>query len=1217
MAVTKTDKSAALAALTTAALSLPGLNASAAIPSTQIIGNASYGHYQESNNRMQVDVYHIDGLVPLSERLELAFSVDRDTYSGATPSFSMPESMTNQAKYKQKSDGTPSTDLSYVDVVAAASGGVTAAGLTILGGLNAFQSFSDGNTAAQAEIAANKNTQLTNLETTQTTNRTAVDTAYNRDQALIQATYDTGRFTLLGSDPAIAAELTSLTNQDKADVAAVNANIAAVPGNISSATVINFNQGMAQSAYAGWANTAPSVGGGCAGSGASGCYNQNSMVVGIVQDTSDPIAHFHRGGTGSDREAVYHSDSPGIYIRSQDSKAFSLNSMDFKAPISSDNPNTGSNDYWDILGFNTALNPGLDTGTGNCTDYTTCVAYQKVANGFTGNLLLDPSFNNINAVWIHYHGYPQSPTDGISFSMALDNISVSPVVALTNQVNAYNAQITALTNAFKAQEAVLQASADPVKLAALTNNYTSQMSALTASYTAQTQAINQSYANQSAQQTAAFNEQAKQAAIALYSNILNAQVPTGTSSVQIFQLQPQETRTSPQFSANYYLDATKLGISGGLSDEPDFLSNFGSTNLSHEFNNKLTTVSAGYSMASNTITRNSSGHSSHHATDPAHYPTDYQALNEKSTFHSFNTSIAQVLSKNTLFQSTASFTNQSGYLSNPYKSVYVRGEITPTEYYNLWNPTAAGVDWSAITKLEVVGLDLFRETRPNQRNIFSLSNGLNQYIPALDASVHVDYRFYTDDWGINSHAFEAKWFQALPGGFTATPSIRYYSQSQANFFAPYFLAPRADGNYSSDFRLSAFGDLSGGLTINKQFAKGVNLEIGAEYVTHSGSLKLGGGGVGDYANFDYYLAHANLSVDLSAKSLSGGDHSGHHHHGAPVPAGVLFAHMMNQANGVMVGYRFMHSGQSGSMQHGSTTVSNQTLVSQACDGFPNGCLYMPASMNMDMHMLDLMYAPTDWLNVMLMPQLVSMDMTMSEPIRPYVNQTEENDYGGHGGTKHVNNGLGDTVVTALVKVLDAKSHHVHVALGMSAPTGSINAQLPGAQLDNTHSTSINASTITLQDYGMQTGSGTWDLKPSLTYTGQINDWSWGAQLSGVKRLGKNSYGYAYGDIFQATSWGSYQVLNWLSASVRGVFTTQGQISGQSNQVHQLTATVDYPSNYGGTYGDMGFGLNVSLPEGPFAGHNVSFEWLQPVSTDYNGYQLERTGALAVSWNYAF
>jgi hypothetical protein len=203
--------------------------------------------------------------------------------------------------------------------------------------------------------------------------------------------------------------------------------------------------------------------------------------------------------------------------------------------------------------------------------------------------------------------------------------------------------------------------------------------------------------------------------------------------------------------------------------------------------------------------------------------------------------------------------------------------------------------------------------------------------------------------------------------------------------------------------------------------------------------------------------------------------------------------------------------------------------------------------------------------------------------------------------KMTSNNIGDTIVTALVKALDKDGHHVHVGLGVSAPTGSIK-QMTGEMS---------------QDYGMQTGSGTWDFKPSLTYTGQKNDWGWGAQFSGVKRMEKNQYGYALGDIFQATGWGSYQILDWLSASIRGVYTAQGSIQGQTSLPHMTSSTVDYPSNYGGQFLDAGFGLNASIHQGKFANHNLSFEWLQPVSTDDNGYQLDRSGALTVSWHYTF
>jgi hypothetical protein len=162
------------------------------------------------------------------------------------------------------------------------------------------------------------------------------------------------------------------------------------------------------------------------------------------------------------------------------------------------------------------------------------------------------------------------------------------------------------------------------------------------------------------------------------------------------------------------------------------------------------------------------------------------------------------------------------------------------------------------------------------------------------------------------------------------------------------------------------------------------------------------------------------------------------------------------------------------------------------------------------------------------------------------------------------------------------------------------------------------------------GSGTWDFKPSLTYTGKLDDWSWGAQISGTKRLeDKNASGYALGDMFQSTAWGGYSLTRWLSASIRGVYTVQGAVSGQFNatqgvvngklvnNVNPKAGPMDLPSSYGGRYWDVGFGLNATVTGGALAGNSFGFEWLQPVGTDVNGYQLDREGGLSATWSIMF
>ena len=61
---------------------------------------------------------------------------------------------------------------------------------------------------------------------------------------------------------------------------------------------------------------------------------------------------------------------------------------------------------------------------------------------------------------------------------------------------------------------------------------------------------------------------------------------------------------------------------------------------------------------------------------------------------------------------------------------------------------------------------------------------------------------------IDSHTFELAWYQTLFDRFRLVPSARYYSQSQADFYAPFYTAPRSDGLRSSDYRLSPFGAYS-------------------------------------------------------------------------------------------------------------------------------------------------------------------------------------------------------------------------------------------------------------------------------------------------------------------------------------------------------------------------------------------------------------------------
>ena len=163
------------------------------------------------------------------------------------------------------------------------------------------------------------------------------------------------------------------------------------------------------------------------------CIIEDGVFVGVVNETDNADTgagtgeHLHRDGTSA---FSYESDSTGLYFRLQDSTAFKFNSININASINSLNPDQGPNDFWEILGFNTAVNPGLDPSlpTSDGVNYPSRVAYQTFENGFTGTLLLNEDFANVNAVWLHYNDYHMVPQDGKVFNIVMDNIVLNAPV---------------------------------------------------------------------------------------------------------------------------------------------------------------------------------------------------------------------------------------------------------------------------------------------------------------------------------------------------------------------------------------------------------------------------------------------------------------------------------------------------------------------------------------------------------------------------------------------------------------------------------------------------------------------------------------------------------------------------------------------------------------------------------------------------------------------
>ncbi|MEQ1663410.1 MAG: DUF3570 domain-containing protein [Thiobacillus sp.] len=691
-----------------------------------------------------------------------------------------------------------------------------------------------------------------------------------------------------------------------------------------------------------------------------------------------------------------------------------------------------------------------------------------------------------------------------------------------------------------------------------------------------------------------------------------------------------ETRKQASFNLRHEGDEFAVTTGGGHSYEADYASSFVNVGGRLDFNQKLTSLNLGLSYT----------HNQTEATFDPEAETFFTlnageslVVRDESEDVGVQVSLSQVLGKNTVVDVGAGYTNSQGYLTNPYKLVTKFDVTAPLSVVN------TQPDPRFLTYITSI-----REKRPDSREQFNFQLGFKHYFEPLDAALRLDYRHSNDSWHIRSHALTAEWVQAA-AGWTFTPRVRYYSQSAANFYLPYigtFSVTDGSGQpvnhplnrtvpiyYSSDHRLSGYGTLSGGLTISGKLARGVGIEVGYERYIHAGDLKLGGGGEASFADFKATSVNAALSFELDPQNEPGGDPAAsvgsHSHHAAhshpPAPAGLMFAHALDKAGDVMFGYQVMHSRQSGSMLRGSTSVDLDTVRTNACA--TSACETAPAEMTMTMHMLDIMVAPTDWLTLMIMPQWVDMDMRLA---------ALDASAGGHGhGTGggpahgHQTGGLGDTGLAALFKLVDRPGHQLNLGLGVTAPTGDAAVALrktKSSYASDPNNDALNQVSPALIHYGMQLGSGTWDFTPSLTYLGMAHTVSWGAQLSGVKRLERrNESNFAFGDIFQTSVWGGMSFNRWLSGTVRATYSWQGAIEGAYlppvnasgaplTPVHQGSA--DQPANYGGHFMDVGLGLSARIT--PVS--QLSLEWLQPVRTDFNGYQLDRADTFALHFNLA-
>ena len=315
------------------------------------------------------------------------------------------------------------------------------------------------------------------------------------------------------------------------------------------------------------------------------------------------------------------------------------------------------------------------------------------------------------------------------------------------------------------------------------------------------------------------------------------------------------------------------------------------------------------------------------------------------------------------------------------------------------------------------------------------------------------------------------------------------------------------------------------------------------------------------------------------------------------PVGIMMSHLHKKGEW-MSSYRFMNTNMKGNLS-GSSKISDDLIYQKY--------LMTPRNMYMNMHMFMLMYGLTNRITVMGMVNYNSMSMSMAMLPGTMMNMPGMMMSPDMTSNSYSSSHFGDTKLSVLYGLVNQSNHHLLISAGLSLPTGSINikgdskSMYPNSRLP----------------YMMQTGSGTVDINPGLTYLYRKTAFTWGTQANSALRTYYNSLSYKLGNEYTLTSWFAYQWSNWASNSIRIEGNTAGAIQGKDAAVLSIMEPSANPVNYGGQRINAYLGFNFYLPRGILYNNRLAIEYGIPVYQNVNGIQTGLRNTLYLGWQIKF
>ncbi len=202
---------------------------------------------------------------------------------------------------------------------------------------------------------------------------------------------------------------------------------------------------------------------------------------------------------------------------------------------------------------------------------------------------------------------------------------------------------------------------------------------------------------------------------------------------------------------------------------------------------------------------------------------------------------------------------------------------------------------------------------------------------------------------------------------------------------------------------------------------------------------------------------------------------------------------------------------------------------------------------------------------------------------------------------------GDISITGLYALYRRPGQQIHLNLGLNIPVGFmdyLNVQ-PSPVVPNL-------------PYVIRTSSGSYGLLPGLTYRGQNELWTWGAQATGTVPFGLNRLNYELGNSADVTAWLSRRWTPRWATSARLDAQFWGNVRRADGDLNTALSPTNDPNLQGGSL--LGRTVRDQLLS---AGRQntrpgvIDRSWARRYPNRLDGLQLGLQWILVAGWNLLF